>query len=848
MKARTYWQLLKRESRGTRRQLLFFIACLAVGVTAVVSVAGLSAGLEAGIRTQSRSLLAADLALSGRRPLPPEAAQALSDPRIAERVEVKELATLVVTPEGNTVGGSQLVELKAVGDGYPFYGDLRTDPPRPLTELLTPDAAVVAPELLSRLGLDVGDPLRIGGEDFRIAGRLLAEPDRLQVGLALGPRVFVSLDGLARTSLVQKGSRVSHRTLLRLADSVADPAPLAETLDEVLPPYFRVETARQAQPSLRQGVSRVDRFLGLTALLSLLVGGLGIGQTIRAWLASRYDALAIFKCLGLRPREAFRLYLLQTGLLALAGSLVGLVAGTVLQRILPALFPDLIPAELIVPWQPAALVRGLGLGLGVALLFSIAPLTTVLRLPPARAFRRSAEPPPPSRWANALTALTLIAGITAFAALQARSLTLGAAFTGILLAAAALLAGAARLVTALVTRPSRARGAGGNPWLRHGLAALGRPGAGTRGAMVALGLGVLVVTTMAQVERQLGNRLTTQIPDDAPTVFLVDIQPDQWQEVQTVLSDAEARRLDSVPVVMGRLTAIDGEGIRLEEDIRPEDETEQESSRRWALTREQRLTYLDELPEDNRIVEGALWSDPNLDELSVEKEFADSLGVTVGSRLTFDIQGVPLDLTVTSLRTVQWETFGLNFFLVAEPGALADAPQQRVATVRLPEEREGAVQDRLAATFPNITVLRLGEILGKVAGLLRRIGLAVRLLGGFTVLTGLAILAGAIGAGAARRGGEVALLKTLGVTRLGVVARFAVEYSLIGAVAGLVGVTASALLAWGVLEQGFEIDAALQPALLIVAFGITVALSTLAGLAASVRALTVRPLAVLREG
>ncbi|MEM7050833.1 MAG: FtsX-like permease family protein [Acidobacteriota bacterium] len=838
MRLDLYGRLLLRESRGTRRPLAFFVACLAVGVTAVVAVAGLSAGLDAGIRSQARNLLAADLALEGRRPLPDEIQARLADPRIAARVEIKEMVTLVAAPGS---GESQLAELKAVGSGYPFYGEIELLPDRPIAELLSAETALAAPELLARLGLAIGDGLAIGGERFVIAGEIEREPDRLQVGLAMGPRVMISLDGLARTSLAQKGSRIEHRTLLQLADAGADPEALAEDLAAELPPYYRVETSRQAQPSLRQGVDRVDRFLGLTALLSLLVGGLGIGQTVRAWLVSRYDSLAILKCLGVRPRELFGLYLTQTALLALAGSLVGLLAGSALQRIVPALFPDLVPVDLLDPWQPEALLRGLALGLGVALIFAIAPLTSILRLPPARAFRQSVEPPPPSRGATLGTAALLLGGITLFAIGQARDGLLGGAFTLVLLATGGALALASSLTTGTLARLPESFG---GTALRHGLKALLRPGAGTRGAMVALGLGVLVVATMAQVESQLGHRLTTQVPDDAPSAFLVDIQPDQWSGVQSLLGEAGARGIDSVPVVMARLRSIDGVGISSAAEA---DEETNDNARRWALTREQRLTYLDRLPDDNRIVAGALWNDPQALEVSVERDFAEDLGVELGSRLLFDIQGVPLELVVSSLRTVEWETFGLNFFLVAEPAALDAAPHLRVATFRLAPEVERQTQNRLAAAYPNITMLRIGELLDKVTTLLTRIGLAVRLLGAFTVLSGLAILAGAIAAGAARRGSEVALLKTLGVTRWGVVARFALEYSLIGAVAGVVGLASSTLLSWGILEKGLEVGWSPQPALLVMAFAVTVGLSTLAGLGASARALAVRPLAVLRQ-
>ncbi|HYG62807.1 MAG TPA: FtsX-like permease family protein, partial [Thermoanaerobaculia bacterium] len=827
-------------------------------------------------RREARQLLAADLAIEGRRPLPPDFDLARAGLADVRRTDITELVTVAAAPpRGSAPGPSQLVELKAIRGDYPFYGVLELRPDRPLAALLRADTVVVAAELLSRLGLRVGDELRIGGQPFRIAGVVVSEPDRVSVSLTLGPRVFISADGLARTALIQRGSRVGYRTLLKLPAGFpgAGVEPAAERLRLALPDttFYEVESYRAAQPELRDNLSRVERYLGLVALLSLFVGGIGVAQSVRAWLASRLDAIAVLKCLGLRPREIFPLYLGQTALLGLAGSVVGIVAGAAVQLALPSLFPDLIPAELIRPWQPASLLRGLGLGLGVALLFSLPPLSAVLRVPPARVLRRDAEPLPRHRWAAAVTGVALVAGVWGMATLQSRSWDLGARFTGgvalvtVVLAAAALLVsrGAQRIPRDL--SPSWAR-----LWLRHGLAALARPGAGTVGAIVAMGLGVLVVLGMSLVERRLSRELSTAIPENAPSAFLVDIQPAQWPGIEGVLRQAGATRIDSVAVVMARLSAIDGKGIEdlaapepapaeeagTQTNNRPDERARQgrgrrrggeDGARRWALTREQRLTYMKELPADNEIVAGALWSDPARAEVSVEKDYADDLDLKLGSVLRFDIQGVPVEVTVTSLRTVDWGTFGINFFLVVEPGVLEEAPQQRLTAVLLPRGAEQRVQDEIAANYPNVTMLRIREILEKVLGVMKRIGLAIRFLGAFTVLAGIAILAGAISAGSARRGREVALLKTLGMTRRGVAATFAVEYALIGLVAGVIGALGAAVLARGVVTQGFELTWQAEPGPVTLAILASVVLTVAAGLAASFRALERRPIEVLRS-
>jgi putative ABC transport system permease protein len=377
--------------------------------------------------------------------------------------------------------------------------------------------------------------------------------------------------------------------------------------------------------------------------------------------------------------------------------------------------------------------------------------------------------------------------------------------------------------------------------VRQGLLALARPGAAAVSACVALGIGILLVLGMRLVELGLTGALRSQLPQDAPSAFLVDIQPHQWSGVEGLLAERGARDVVSVPVVSARLRSVDG--VAVQELV----EGEGRSDRRWGLTREQRLTYMQRLPEDNRIVAGALWSRPGVAEVSLEREFAEETGLDLDSVLLFEIQGVPIELTVSSLRTVEWRTFGINFFMVVEPGALDDAPQTRVATARLPQGSEQQVQDALAAAFPNITLLRIRAILERVAAVLERLALGVRFLGGFTVLAGIVILASAVSAAAAQRGRETALLKTLGMTRAQIVVQSATEHLAIGLLAATVGSVGGNLLAWAVLTRGMELEWAFRPGTTLIAASGCVVLTTVTALAAGWPALTERPLAVLRE-
>lgn len=861
MSPRLYLTWLLRDSRGARGRLTFFVLCLAVGVAAVVAVAALADNLDQGLRREAKQLLGADLAVAGRRPPPPAvvtAASALPGARICLQRELDTMAAATPRPGARGVPPSALVELKAVCAGYPLYGQVTlrragasgtqkaaSTTVEDLDPLLGSDGAIAASELFERLHLRIGDRLRVGEATFVLRAVLASEPDRSITPFTFGPRLLLGEQGFARTRLESFGSRIGYRLLVRLPGNAtgaqvdAAATHLRAALGEA--PWWRLETWSKAQPELRQGLSRVERYLGLVALLSLLVGGVGVAQSVRAFLASRLDAVAVLKCLGVRPREAFALYLGQCLLLGLAGGVLGGFAGLAVQRGIPHLLGDVLPVHDIRFWQAGALLRGLLLGVAASLLFALPPLAAVLRVPPLRALRRSAEGLPASLLARASTGAVLLAGIFLLALAQARDAGLALRFTGALVGAVAVLALAGFGLRAAAIRLARLP----RPLLlRHGAAMLARPAGEALPALVAVGLGVLVVLVAALVERHLTASLDAELPKGSPSTFLVDVQPDQWPGVEALLRREGAREVDSVPVVMARLASIDGVGVETLAHRAPRG---REGERRWALTREQRLTYARSLPPDNRLVGGKLWSKPTLPEVSLEEEYARELGVRLGSHLVFDVQGVPVDVAVTSLRAVDWRSFRINFFVVVEPGVLEEAPQSRLAAAKLPPGREGHVQDLLAQRYPNVTLIDVRQVLTKIAAVFRRLGLGVRLLGSFTALAGVAILFGAVAAGAVRRGREVALLKTLGFTRRGVAGLFAVEQALTGLVAGALGVVGGALIARQVVVEQLELPWKAFPGTLAGALVAAVALTLAAGLAASARALRQRPIEALRE-
>ena len=398
------------------------------------------------------------------------------------------------------------------------------------------------------------------------------------------------------------------------------------------------------------------------------------------------------------------------------------------------------------------------------------------------------------------------------------------------------------------------RDTGGLHW-RHGLSHLARPGAATLGAMVALGLGVSFLFATHIVERRLGEQLHAELPANAPSTFFLDVQPDQWPGLEKLLADRGATGMNAQPIVTARFLAIDGVPVS---QLLPEASTsraastqaDRESSatgrsRRWALTREQRLTYGSSLPAGNRVMQG-VFPHPTRPGVSVEESFAKDIGVKVGSTITLDVQGVPVELPVNSLRSVDWRTFGINFFLFIEPGPLDDAPQMRVAVARIPQDRVMEVQSDVVRAYPNVTLIHIREVMEKVLGILEQLALAVRGLGAFTVISGMIVLGGTIVATQARRSREVALLKAVGMTRGDVLRVFAIEYALTGSVAAIVGLGAGTLLAWSVLSKVMELPWSMPWIELAIAWLLTIGLSVTVGLLASGRALATRPIEVLR--
>jgi putative ABC transport system permease protein len=835
-----------RESRAARGRLFFFTLCLAIGVAAVVGVSSLVSTMRVGLSSESQDLLAADVRVQARRPLPETVGEFFAG-ESHRRADLIELGAMASLPEGQVEEGaavSRLVELKVVEGTYPLYGDLELAPADLAAADLGSHNVFVGPELANELDLEVDDELMVGGAAFRVAAIVVDEPDRLDFAMTLGPRVFVGTAGYERTNLQGEKSRVKYVSLYALE---GDTSP--ERIDAVEQglinaiegtPYVRIKTHTDAQPNVTRALTRVEDYLGLVALLSLLLGGIGVSQIVRAWLVGRTQGVAVMRCLGFRAREIAAMFLGHVAMLAVLGCLIGGVIGAGLPWVVRLYAPELFQGADLPIWQPVPVFRGVALGLFVATLFSMLPLTAVWRVAPAAVLRAEAVPLAAPKIVRYGAPVLMLLGVLLSARIQSGSWLPALAFTGGLFVLAAALFAGAWLAAGLSSRLPRGKF---GPYLEHGLAALSRPGAGTTGAIVALGMGVMVVLSMWLIESRLGHYLRTALPKDAPSVFLVDVQPQQWDGVRSTMESSGVRSLNSVPVVMARLRNVGGRPVR-----ELAEEAKEQRRSYWIFTREQRLTWMDALPDDNEIVHGTLWSDPERAEVSLEEGFAEDMGASVGTVLELDILGFPLELVVTSIRKVDWQSFNINFFFVVEPGVLEEAPHFRIAAGRLDEAPdEIALQNALAGDFPNVTMIRVRPLLEKIAGVLERLAFGIRALGSFTILAGLVILAGSIGSTALRRAREAALLKALGVTRGGVTRLFAFEYALSGLVAGALGSIGALALSWAFLTQLAELDPDLPwIAIPITTIG-TALLASLSGLSASLRSLSARPMETLRS-
>lgn len=842
--------LARRELRGGIRGFRIFLLCLMLGVAIIAAVGSLSASVVAGIAADARSILGGDLDIRLIHRAATEEERAALDAAgdVSELRELRAMARAATPNAAAETADRVLVELKAVDGAYPLYGAVALDPAQPFDQALARVdgawGAVADPALLERLDLAVGDSLRIGALDYQLRAALDFEPDRGGGVFALGPRVMVALPSLAETGLVQPGSLIYSHYRLRLpaaAGQASDPGAVSAALDGTFPDAgWRIRGLDEAAPGVKRFVGRMTLFLTLVGLSALLVGGVGVGNAVRAYLDGKVATIAVLKCLGAPTALVTRTYLLLVIALALAGIAVGLALGAAVPAALAGILAerfDLSVRPGIYPWP---LLEATVFGLLIAIGFTLWPLARARRVPAATLFRSLVVPVGLRLQVRDVLAIAAAGlALAGFTILTAEDRPIAAGFVAGALVALAAFRGVAALVMAAAGRLS-AR-AMRRPGLRLALANLHRPGAPTASVVLSLGLGLTVLVAVVLIQGNLGREIQETLPDAAPSFFFIDIQPDQAAAFDALV---EARPgtadLERVPMLRGRITAVDGV---------PADQVTPTPDTAWVLRGDRGLTWSAALPRGSRLVDGEWWPADYRGEplVSMDAEAARGLGLGLGDTVTVNLLGREFTATIASLREVDWTSLAINFVMVFSPGLLEGAPQTQIATVRVPPEDEIALQRAVTDRFANVSAIRVKDALESVNRILGSVGVAVRGTASVTLVAGILVLAGAVLAGHRRRVYDAVVLKVLGATRGDVARAYLLEYGLLGLVTALIAAAAGTLAGWVFLTQVMEGQWVFLPGAVAATAGLGAAITLLIGLAGTWRALGQRPAPLLRN-
>lgn len=817
-------RFLSREWRAGEIRVLLLAVSLAVA--SLTAVAFFADRVELALGREANTLLAADLSLVSDHAV---AETVVGEARRAGLATARTTAFLSMVMAGDK---SLLAGIKAVESGYPLRGRLRVAPAlfaadAPATGLPGAGEAWVDERLALGLGLKVGDPVAVGEARFRVAAILTFEGERGGNFMALAPRVLLGMADLERTGLIQEGSRVIHRLL------VAGEAKALVAFEAELKPRLergqKLETLGDARPELRSVLDQARRYLGLAAVLSVVLAAAAAQLALGRYAQRQYDPFALMRCFGGSRRRLLGLYFQQMALLGLLAGLLGSLLGWLTQVALAQLLGDVLRLGLPAPsWRP--LLLGLLAGLALVLAFSLPPLLRLGRVPVTRVLRRDLGPPGGGAFLAHGAGLALVAGLLFW---QAGELRLGvivaAGVAATILVAALLTRGLLWPLPALARRLPASR----RPLvlgLRLALTGLRRRGWETALQAIALSLGLLALLLLTLTRNDLLDSWRGQVPAGAPNRFLINIQPEQVAPLAAYLDRHGAGGATFHPMIRGRLMAISGRPVRA--DDYPEDRAKR------LVEREFNLSSLARLPEENEIVAGRWWSGEK-EGFSVEAGIAKTLGIGLGDSLEFDVGGLPVRGRVTSLRKVNWDSFRVNFFVVAPPGALDRLPASHITSFHLPRG-QAAMMNGLVAAFPNVTVIDVEQVMDELRGIMDRVSGAVQLIFLFSLGTGLLVMLAALFARRDERAREIGVWRTLGASRATVRAALAAEFALLGLLAGGIAAAAATGLSWVLAARLFDLPPSPDPLVWIAGLGGGLVLVLAAGLAAT-RKLTLSP-------
>jgi putative ABC transport system permease protein len=814
-------RLLAREWRaGEIRVVLLAVALAVASLTAVRYFAD---RVEQALGKEANTLLAADLALVSDHPI--DAAYAREAAARGLRVShTTTFLSMALAGDNNLLTG-----IKAVEPGYPLRGTLRVAPDLfaadAPTRALPPAGEVwVDTRLASGLRVKPGDSVEVGAASFRIAAILTFEGERGGNFMALAPRLLLNADDLARTDLIQPGSRVVYRLLL--AGEAGQVSAFQDWAKPKLGRGEQLEDVRDARPELRQVLDRAQRYLGLAALLTVLLAAAATQLALRRYVQRHFDQFALLRCFGATQRRLFGLYLLQLGILGLISGMLGSLLGWLAQAGMVHLLGDAIRLDLPPPsLLPPSL--GVATGLLLVLAFSLPALLRLARVPALRVLRRDLGPAHVGAVLAQGAAFTLVAGLLFWQAGEWRlAAIVGGGVLGLMLAAS--------LATWLMLWPL--------PWLaqhvpasvRLGLLNLRRRRWETLLQAMALSLGLLALLLLTLVRGDLFDSWRNQAPASAPNRFLINIQPEQVAPLRTYLTAQGIADVTLYPMARARLVRIGNRATS------PDDYTEARAKR--LIEREFNLSALSRLPPENDIVAGQWTPDSGF---SVEQGLAETLGIKLGDELSFDAGGLPLQGRVTSLRRVEWDSFRVNFFVIAAPTAFDSLPQSFITSFHLTSGR-GQVLAGLLAEFPNVTVIDVEQVMGTLRSLLERVSMAVQLIFLFSLAVGVLVLLAALYARRDERAREIGLWRTLGASRRRVVLALASEFSALGLIAGGLAAGAASAVAWLLADRVFELPHTPDPLIWLVGLGGGWLLVLGAGLLASRSLILAPPLQSLR--
>jgi putative ABC transport system permease protein len=832
--AKTAW----RESRRQRARLMLCALSIVFGVAALVAVDSFTENLQAGLDQEARSLLGADLQLTSRTGFSDRAESIFQTIGGRQSREIR-FATMAYFPATET---SRLIQVRALGGEFPYYGYFETRPEGIRVTDTNEPIVVLDPLILRQQKLKIGDTLRLGEIDFTIAAEIVRVPGEAAFAGIFAPRAYIPLSQLESTGLIGVGSIAFYR--LYAADLPRDPdEAVAANAMQIEAAHLEAETVEDRKESIGRPLENLNSFLGLVGFVALLLGGVGIAGAVQAYLLQKRDTVAILRCLGASSGQAAGVFWFQIAGIAGIGALAGALAGVLCQAALPRLLAPVLPFELdfFVSWP--SILAGILYGAATAFIAGLFPLLPLRKVSPLCALRTEfgSEREKGDGLTSGLALFSALA-VAGFAATRTPTWWHGLAFVGGLLIALVVFWAVAALLKSILRRVIKPR----SFVLRQATANLHRPQNRTVYLTVSLGIGTFLIYTLVLIQTGLLQQTEIAERSDSPNLLFFDIQPDQYDGLEAILDRRGLEFATSSPVVTMRLSEVKGRAIAaIKED--PAIEIDE-----WILNREWRSTYRDRPGAAETVAKGDYigdWTGKGEPiPISLEDEMARELFVEIGDRLTFDVQGIPLEVEVSSLRTVDWTQMWPNFFATFPVGVLEGAPQWWIAVTRSPDtETTAALQAEIFQAYPNISAVDLNVVIDALQTVFGRINFAITFMGLFTMATGIIILANAVAASRHQRVAESALLRTLGASRRQIRSILAYEYALLGLIAGAVGVTLAVFAGFALGTYVFKVEFYL-PWLQIVGAILTVAtIATITGLFCSRGVSSAPPLHVLRE-